>query len=174
MPGDDNSDDSDGTRQSQKKRGRKLTEPNRYYFESEQKIASWKKQLKDGVKVDKKGDYLRDRYGNFIELSADDKQKLRNQISAQRSRANKKMEMSQLSDQIQYFRGQLREVMKIVEREVPDEFKDKVIDRVVEKMPDSEVMDDIDVVQTSTSAPIGGKNAAKKDQTMKKRRSIQG
>ena len=36
--------------------------------------------------------------------------------------------------------------MKIVEREVPEDIKDKVIDKVVEKMPDSEVMDDIDIV----------------------------
>ena len=36
--------------------------------------------------------------------------------------------------------------MKIVEREVPEDIKDRVIDKVVEKMPDSEVMDDIDIV----------------------------
>ena len=82
------------------------------------------------------------------------------------------MEMSHLSEQIQYFRNQFKEVMKIVEREVPEDIKDRVIDKVVEKMPDSEVMDDIDIVQTSISAPIGGKNAAKKDQAMKKKKSI--
>ena len=41
-------------------------------------------------------------------------------------------------------------------------------------MPDSELMDDLDVVQSSVSAPIGGKNAAKKDVALKKKRSLKG
>ena len=48
-----------------KKRGRKLTDPNKYFFESQKKI----EELQHKLKTDKK-------------LSADEKQKIRNQISA--------------------------------------------------------------------------------------------
>ena len=48
--------------------------------------------------MDKNGIAIVDRNGKFIDLTAEDKQKLRNQISAQRSRSNKKMEMAGLAD----------------------------------------------------------------------------
>ena len=48
--------------------------------------------------MDKDGKVITDSSGKFIDLSAEDKQKLRNQISAQRSRSNKKMEMAGLAD----------------------------------------------------------------------------
>ena len=58
-----------------KKRGRKLTDPQKYQFESQKKID----ELQHKLKTDKK-------------LSSSEKQKIRNQISAQRSRLNKKQE----------------------------------------------------------------------------------
>ena len=57
---------------------------------------------------------------------------------------------------------------------IPEEYKDKVIEQIVLKMPDSELMDDLDVVQPSVSAPIGGKNAAKKDVALKRQRTLKG
>ena len=35
--------------------------------------------------------------------------------------------------------------MKIVEKEVPKHIKDRVIDKMVKEMPDSQVMDEIDI-----------------------------
>ena len=83
MQNNDETDDSVNTKQS-KKRGRKLTEPNKYFFESEQKIQEWKERLKSNKRADGRP------------LTNEDKQKLRNQISAQRSRSNKKIEVAGL------------------------------------------------------------------------------
>lgn len=58
-------DDNEESDNIKSNRGRKLTEPNKYYFESEQKIKAWR----DKLKYDKT-------------LTSADKQKLRNQISA--------------------------------------------------------------------------------------------
>ena len=59
-----------------------------------------------------------------------------------------------------------------MEREIPEDVKNKVIEAIIEEMPDAELMDDLDVVQPSVSAPIGGKNAAKKDKGIKRKRSV--
>ena len=66
------------------KRGRKTMGADKYVQESEDKINGWKKTLKDG------------KYPNGKILTEDDIAKLKNQISAQRSRANKKMEVKAL------------------------------------------------------------------------------
>lgn len=66
------------------KRGRKTMGADKYVQESEDKINGWKKILKDG------------KYPNGKILTEDDIAKLKNQISAQRSRANKKMEVKAL------------------------------------------------------------------------------
>ena len=63
------------TSAQKKKRGRKNVESNKYMFESQKKIDELQTKLK-----------------NDKSLSAKDKQKIRNQISAQRSRLNKKQE----------------------------------------------------------------------------------
>ena len=65
---------------SKGKRGRKLTETNKFLFESQKKIDKPQEQLK----TDKS-------------LNAEGRQKIRNQISAQRSRANKRSETLELS-----------------------------------------------------------------------------
>ena len=59
-----------------------------------------------------------------------------------------------------------------MEKEVPENIKEKVIEAIVKEMPDAELMDDLDVVQPSVSAPIGGKNAAKQDKGLKRKRSV--
>ena len=61
-----------------------------------------------------------------------------------------------------------------MENEIPDEIKEKVVEAIVKEMPDAELMDDLDVVQPSVSAPIMGKNAAKHEVGMKRKRSVKG
>ena len=78
------SDDSNTTKSPLKKRGRKKTEPEKYYHETETKIAAWKKELKSDVSK------------NGKKLTEGEKEKLRNRISAQRSRSNKKLELESL------------------------------------------------------------------------------
>ena len=64
-----------------KQRGRKQTETQKYIQESEKKIKEWKDELKNNKK-----------------LKREEKQKLRNQISAQQSRLKKKIEMQHFLD----------------------------------------------------------------------------
>ena len=119
------SNDTDGT-QSKNNRGRKLTEINKYCFESEQKIKGWKEKLK-----------------NDKSLTSADKQKLRNQISAQRSRSNKKLEMEQFQNQIIHAQGQFAKLSKIMNEEMSPECRDRILQRVVKLLPDSTDFDDI-------------------------------
>lgn len=65
------------------KRGRKMTEPDKYYEESNINIQQWKKTL-----------------ASEKTLTAIEKQRLRNKISALKSRMSKKSELSGLQDQI--------------------------------------------------------------------------
>ena len=113
----DESADSAGTKAS-KKRGRKLTEPNKYFFESEQKIKEWKEILKSNRNKDGRP------------LTNEDKQKLRNQISAQRSRSNKKIEVAGLQEQINHFKAQWRFVLKTLNEELEEGQKEKVQNRI--------------------------------------------
>ena len=64
------------------------------------------------------------------------------------------------------------EAMKIVEKEVPEDIKDRVINKMVKEKPDSQVMDDMDIFQTSTSIPNGGKNATQNCLEVKIKKSI--
>ena len=64
-----------------KRRGRKVTEPNKYFAESQEKIDEWKKILDRG----------RDDNGRI--LTKKQKEGLRNRISAQESRRKKKLEL---------------------------------------------------------------------------------
>ena len=80
-----------------RKRGRKLTDPDTYHFESEKKI----NKLMDKLKNDKN-------------LSSQEKQKIRNQISAQRSRQNKKQETMQFESQINYFKKQFKTLTEVL------------------------------------------------------------
>ena len=78
------SDDSNATKSPMKKRGRKKTEPKKYFHETEEKIAAWKNELKCDMNK------------NGKKLTEDEKKKLINRISAQRSRSNKKLELENL------------------------------------------------------------------------------
>ena len=80
----DQSFDSEESVQKKKKRGRKMMESDKYVQESENKINEWKNLLKVNKWPDGKP------------LTEGDVAKLKNQISAQRSRANKKMEVQVL------------------------------------------------------------------------------
>ena len=76
--------DSDESIKKKKKRGRKMMASDKYVQESENKINEWKNLLKENKWPDGKP------------LTEGDIAKLKNQISAQRSRANKKMEVQVL------------------------------------------------------------------------------
>ena len=90
-----------------KKRGRKKTEPKKYFLETEKKITAWKNELKRDV----------NKYGE--QLTEEEKEKLRNRISAQRSRSNKKLEMENLQLMIKEIRQRSGILAKLLEREVP-------------------------------------------------------
>ena len=62
-----------------------MTQPEIYYEESEKNIAQWKAILKSGINPETKE-----------RLNAVDKQRLRNKISALKSRMSKKSELSEL------------------------------------------------------------------------------
>jgi len=68
------------------KRGRKLTDPDKYCFQSKKKI-----------------DDLQAKLDNGKNLTAKQKQKLRNQISAQKSRSNKKAQSQEYQLRIEFF-----------------------------------------------------------------------
>ena len=61
---------------------------------------------------------------------------------------------------------------KTLENEVPSENKEKIQQKLYNELPDKTAFEDLDVVQTSISAPTGhGKNAAKNEGTLRKKRS---
>ena len=92
----DNSQASKSTKKG--KRGRKLTDINTYHFESEKKIMG----LQQRLKTEK-------------HLSNDEKQKLRNQISAQRSRQNKKQETLKFETQINKFAEHFQVITQVLD-----------------------------------------------------------
>lgn len=118
-----NEESFDSETSNKKKRGRKTAATDRYVAESEAKINSWKQTLKDGKWPDTKA-------GPGKPITEEDIAKLKNQISAQRSRANKKMEVKALEDQLKALADQTRKLIQAVNQEVPDEFKQKVVDNI--------------------------------------------
>ena len=83
-----------------KKRGRKLTAPAKYFADSEKKINKWRDQLERGAKDD------------GTELSKKEKEGLRNRISAQISRRNKKTELASLQQQVAIYRSKFGVLLK--------------------------------------------------------------
>ena len=67
-----------------------MTQPDIYYEESQKNIQTWKSTLKSGINPE-----------NGQRLLAVDKQRLRNKISALKSRMSKKSELSDLQAQLQ-------------------------------------------------------------------------
>lgn len=99
------------TQQTQKtagKRGRKLTDEKTYKDESLKKI----KELQTALK--KKG------------LSVEERQKIRNKISAQQSRLKKKEEFSTLYVQHQHFLGRLKALQGILNEELQGDVRYRV------------------------------------------------
>ena len=123
-PTNDESFDSEAS--GKKKRGRKTAATDKYVAESEAKINSWKQTLKDGKWPDTKA-------GPGKPITEDDIAKLKNQISAQRSRANKKMEVKALEDQLKALADQTRKVLKAINEEVPDDLKQKIVDNIYQE-----------------------------------------
>ena len=113
-----------------KQRGRKQTETQKYIQDSEKKIKEWKDELKNNKK-----------------LKREEKQKLRNQISAQQSRLKKKIEMQHFLDQIQYFKDQFLELAKVLNTEMDPTTKDNVLDKIYKMMPDTTDFDEIPDIQ---------------------------
>ena len=99
------------------KRGRKMMECDKYIQESEKKINEWKDLLKTGV------------WPNGKPVTENDIAKLKNQISAQRSRANKKMEVKALQEQILAIHKQVKLVLKTVSEVMPDQ-RQKIVDNI--------------------------------------------
>ena len=63
-------------------------------------------------------------------ITEEDIAKLKNQISAQRSRANKKMEVKALEDQLKALADATRKVLQAINQEVPDDLKQKIVDNI--------------------------------------------
>ena len=109
--------DSVDSAEKKGKRGRKMMECDKYIQESEKKINEWKELLKTGV------------WPNGKPVTENDVAKLKNQISAQRSRANKKMEVKALQEQILAIHKQVKLVLKTVSEVMPDQ-RQKIVDNI--------------------------------------------
>ena len=109
--------DSVDSAEKKGKRGRKMMESDKYIQESEKKINEWKDLLKTGV------------WPNGKPVTENDVAKLKNQISAQRSRANKKMEVKALQEQILAIHKQVKLVLKTVSEVMPDQ-RQKIVDNI--------------------------------------------
>ena len=143
----DQTDGSNATKNGKpagKKRGRKLTDPNKYFFESQKKI----EELQSKLKTDKK-------------LSADEKQKIRNQISAQRSRQNKKQEHQQFAQQIDHFKDQFSKVVASLNQNMKCKCREAVVNDLLAKMPNTTAFEELPDLQPSSSAPTAGAGVAR-------------
>jgi hypothetical protein len=75
-----------------------MTELNKYYFESKKKIEEWKDKLK-----------------NDKSLTAKEKQKYRNKISAQVSRVKKKQEVDELHTTGSHLKSNIESLINILD-----------------------------------------------------------
>lgn len=98
---------------NQKKRGRKMTELAKYFHESDSKIREWKSKLK-----------------NDKTLTAKDKQKYRNKISAQISRVKKKQEVDELVNAGSKLKLQMFRLTQVLDEELKGEVRTRVMERV--------------------------------------------
>ena len=126
------SSDTTVTVRAGKKRGRKLTAPAKYFAESERKINSWKELLDSGYKAD-----------GITPLSKKDKEGLRNRISAQISRRNKKTELASLQEQVQFLKNKFGLLLKTLKDEVPDKNKEKVQNKLYAQLADKTALSDV-------------------------------
>ena len=119
----------------------------KYVQESEKKINEWKELLKLGVWPDGKP------------VTESDIAKLKNQISAQRSRANKKMEVQALQEQIQAIHKQVKLVLKTVNDEMMPDQKQKIVDNIYKDVQDKPSKEEItvDPEQSKANASVSSK-----------------
>ena len=102
------------------KRGRKLTETKKFLFESQEKIDQLQVKIKPGNS-----------------LTSKERQKIRNQISAQRSRMSKRAETMDLGDQVSHFKSQYNELIKTLNKHMKCNCREDVANDLLSKMPDT-------------------------------------
>lgn len=96
-----------------------MTELTKYFNESDWKIREWKNRLK-----------------NDKNLTAKEKQKYRNKISAQISRVKKKQEVDELQSLGLNLKLQLGKLAKILDEELEGEQRNRIRDRLAQLLPD--------------------------------------
>jgi len=102
-----------------KKRGRKLTEPKKYFDESQKKIDEWRRILTQG------------QYDNGKVLNKKQKEGLRNRVSAQESRRKKKLELKSLQDKLNDLGINFSTILDVLEEFVNEEDKGKVANELL-------------------------------------------
>ena len=98
-----------------RKRGRKLTPAEDYYKTSKENIGAWQAELNSGK--DKK---------TGKDLTPKEKQKLRNRISALKSRMSKKEELAELEESLDKHRKRFTALIKHVYNELTVPQRDKI------------------------------------------------
>ena len=114
-----------------KKRGRKLTAPAKYFADSEKKINKWRDQLDKGTKDD------------GTELSKKEKEGLRNRISAQISRRNKKTELATLQERVKLLKNNFGVLLKTLKDEVPEKNREKVQTKIYAELNEKPSLTDV-------------------------------
>ena len=107
-----------------KRRGRKVTEPNKYFAESQEKIDEWKKILDRG----------RDDNGRI--LTKKQKEGLRNRISAQESRRKKKLELQTLKEKQAKLEKDFKIILDALDEVINEEDKEKVTGKLLRRIPE--------------------------------------
>lgn len=105
-----------------------MTEPDKYYEESNINIQEWKNTLAQNKS-----------------LSAIDKQRLRNKISALKSRMSKKSELSGLQDQIKQAKKQFENLVCVLFDQMDSTQRANLIDRFNNSISESEGDKDFEV-----------------------------
>ena len=101
-------------------------------------------------------------------LTSAQKQKIRNQISAQRSRQAKKMQSLEHKHRIDQLESQFRMVIEVLDNELKCTCKQTVIDKLKAMAPDVTGFAELPLFVSSNSAPTGaraiGKIASKRSE----------
>ena len=135
-----------GMELGKRKRGRKLTEASIYYQASKSNIDEWQKELNSGKNKTTGKD-----------LTAKEKQKLRNRISALKSRMSKKSELSDLEANRDLYRKRFTILIKHVYNELTVPQRDKICG-LLPQMLENEDGGDLDQHQPSRLTRQKSKN----------------
>ena len=114
-----------------KKRGRRVTEASVYDRDSQAKIDDWRRTLANG------------HWDSGRQLTKKDREGLRNRISAQISRRNKKMEMSELQVQTELMQRNFGILLAELDRTVNEADKERLVKSICEKIPDKTSAHDV-------------------------------